>query len=234
MIFGTGTDRQIIENGVWYALNLRLHQDDSFYLDTRTLRSWLKRQLAGKTMLNAFAYTGSLGVAALAGGAQRVVQLDQNAHFLDLAAESCRLNNIEVHTSELMVEDFWVQVSRFKRQGDLFDCVVLDPPFFASSPRTRLDLNTDTPRLINKVRPLVKHGGWLVAVNNAVFLSGKAYLAQLEGLCRDGYLAVEAIIPVPDDCCGFVTTCSSSSRADPAPFNHSTKIAVLKARRKGG
>ncbi len=62
-------DKQVCEDGAWYALDLTMHQDASLYLDTRLLRRWLKANLAGKSVLNAFAYTGSLGVAALAGGA---------------------------------------------------------------------------------------------------------------------------------------------------------------------
>ena len=75
-LFGEKPDRKVQEQGVWYALNLCMQQDASLYLDTRTLRTWARQNLSGKSVLNTFAYTGSLGVAALAGGAQRVVQLD--------------------------------------------------------------------------------------------------------------------------------------------------------------
>ncbi len=36
------------------------------------------------------------------------------------------------------------------------------------------------------------------------------------------------------DCAGFLKTRIGSPPADPAPFNHSTKIAVLRVRRKDG
>jgi 23S rRNA (cytosine1962-C5)-methyltransferase len=68
----------ISEHGVNYALDLQLHQDASFYLDTRLLRRWLLDHMAEKRILNTFAYTGSLGVAAGAGGASLVVQTDIN------------------------------------------------------------------------------------------------------------------------------------------------------------
>ena len=69
VIFGGTPDRQIVEDGTFYALDLLMNQDASFYLDTRNLRAWLKKASVGKDVLNTFAYTGSLGVAALAGGA---------------------------------------------------------------------------------------------------------------------------------------------------------------------
>jgi 23S rRNA (cytosine1962-C5)-methyltransferase len=95
-----------------------------------------------------------------------------------------------------------------------------------------VDLERESQRVINKVRPLVKDGGWLVAINNALFLSGAEYVRQLQELCADGYLAVEELIPVPEDCTGYPATRVGVPPVDPAPFNHSTKIAVIKVKRK--
>ena len=39
LLFGEAPDRKVEENGVWYALDLRMNQDASLYLDTRNLRS---------------------------------------------------------------------------------------------------------------------------------------------------------------------------------------------------
>jgi 23S rRNA (cytosine1962-C5)-methyltransferase len=110
--------------------------------------------------------------------------------------------------------------------------VLVDPPFFSSTPKGALDLNTDSARLINKVRPLINDGGWLVSVNNALYVSGKEYLERLEALCADGYLEISELIPVPEDFCGYALTRSGAPITDPRPFNHSTKIAVLEVKRK--
>ena len=234
LLFGETPDRKVQEGGVWYALDLYLHRDLSLYLDTRLMRLWARQHLEGKSVLNTFAYTGSLGVAACAGGAQRVVQVDLNRRFLNLARDSYALNGFAIHKSDFIAGDFWEQAGRFKRAGERFDCVLVDPPFFASSQKGRLDLNTDSARLINKIRPLVNDGGWLVAVNNALFVSGRDYLQTLEDLCADGYLRIVELIPVPEDFCGYTQTHAGAPITDPAPFNHSTKIAVLEVRRKGG
>ena len=232
LLAGDAPDRFIRENGVWYALSLRLNQDSSFYLDTRGLREWAKATLAGKTVLNTFAYTGSLGVAARAGGAARVLHLDLSRAFLNVARDSYARNGFGLHRADFVAGDFWPQVSRLKREGARFDCVFLDPPLFSRTPRGTVDLGEDGTRVINKVRPLVADGGMLVAVNNALFVSGAAYLAALERLCADGYLSLETLIPVPADF--FGGRLSPSLPADPAPFNHPTKIAALRVRRKDG
>jgi 23S rRNA (cytosine1962-C5)-methyltransferase len=232
LLFGEKPDRKVQEDGVWYALDLWMQQDASLYLDTRNLRAWANRTLGGKSMLNTFAYTGSLGVAALAGGASRVVQLDLNRSFLNLAKTSYTLNGFPIHKEDFLSGDFWELISRLKRAQVRFDCVLVDPPFFSTTPRGRLDLNTDSARLINKVRPLINDGGWLVSVNNALYVSGEEYMKTLESLCADGYLKIVELIPVPEDFTGYPETGVGEPVMDPAPFNHSTKIAVLEVRRK--
>jgi 23S rRNA (cytosine1962-C5)-methyltransferase len=232
LLFGETPDRKVKEHGVWYALDLCMNRDASLYLDTRNLRQWALQHLRGKTVLNTFAYTGSLGVAACAGGARRVVQLDLSRPFLNLAKTSCTLNGFPINKADFIAGDFWSQVNRLKRAGERFDCVLVDPPFFSATPKGALDLNTDSARLINKVRPLINDRGWLVSINNALYVSGKEYLETLETLCADGYLKIAELIPVPEDFIGYALTRSETPITDPAPFNHSTKIAVLEVRRK--
>ncbi len=232
LIHGARADTRIREHGVRYAVNLLLNRDASFYLDTRNLRAWALGHLRGKTALNTFAYTGSLGAAAMAGGAQRVVHLDANRAFLNLAKETYTLNGFPIHKADFIAGDFWAVTSRMRREGQTFDCVFLDPPFFAAGDGGTVDLQRDAGRLINKARPLVADGGWLVAVNNALFVSGRDYLRTLEDLCADGFMQVEQIIPVPADVTGYPHTLAGAPPVDPAPFNHPTRIAVLRIRRK--
>ena len=233
VIYGESVARRVQEHGVWYAIDLMMNQDTSLYLDTRNLRKWAIENLRDKTVLNTFAYTGSLGVAARAGGAARVLHLDRNRRFLNLAKASYSLNGFPVARADFQAGDFWPQASRLKRSGERFDCVFLDPPFFSSISKGTVDLAKDSARLINKLRPLVNDGGYLAAVNNALFLSGKDYIETLESLCADGYLQIETLIPVPEDFTGYPNTRLGSPPVDPAPFNHATKIAVLRVRHHG-
>ena len=229
VVFGKTPDTRIHEHGVEYAVNLTMNRDTSFYLDTRNLRQWLMENMRGKSVLNTFAYTGSLGVAATAGGASRVVQTDRNRAFLNLAKDSLSLNGFPIHKTDFLTQDFFPAVARFKAAGQFFDCVILDPPFFSTTSKGRVDLVHESARLINKVRPLINDGGLLVTINNALFLSGRDYMDTLASLCGDGYLRLRELIPVPAD---FVGNALHPQVTDPAPFNHSTKIAVLDVKRK--
>ncbi len=232
VLWGGPPARRVRENGVWYALDLSLHQDAGFYLDTRGLRAWLKDNAAGANVLNTFAYTGSLGAACRAGGAARVVQVDLERRYLNLAKDSFSLNGWPVQRAGHLSGDVFRHASQMRRRGEAFDIVILDPPFFSETQAGRVDLVGDPARLVNKLRPLVRAGGRLVAVNNALFTSGQAYMQALQGLCADDFLSLEDILPVPADVTGFPQTILTPPPADPAPFNHPTKIAVLRVRRK--
>jgi 23S rRNA (cytosine1962-C5)-methyltransferase len=233
LVFGAAgdVDRKVRENGVWYALSLTMNRDAGLYLDTRPLRVWAKENLAGKRVLNTFAYTGSLGVAARAAPAREVLQLDRNANFLEVAQRSCQLNGYSVARKYFIARDFFAETARLRREAGLFDCVLVDPPFYASSKAGTVDLEQSPERIIDKVRPLVAHDGWLVAVNNALWVSGAEWVRALEAAAGE-YMTLEATLPVPDDARGLVGDAAGAYPADPAPFNHPTKIAVLRVRRK--
>ena len=92
-----------------------------------------------------------------------------------------------------------------------------------------MDQVNESARLINKVRPLINDGGYVIAINNALYVSGKEYMQTLEPLCKDGYLKIKELIPVPEDFIGYPETRAGSLITDPAPFNHSTKIVILQS-----
>jgi 23S rRNA (cytosine1962-C5)-methyltransferase len=227
-------DRGIREDDVAYAVALTLNRDASFYLDTRGLRAWAKANLAGKRVLNTFAYTGSLGVAARAAPAAEVVHVDRNKAFLEIAKSSYAKNGWPVRRVDFRAEDFFVAVGRLKRENALFDCVFVDPPIFSETPKGKVDLESSATRVLDKVRPLVGDGGVLVAVNNALFVPGADWERELEAMCEGGWLTLEQRVSVPDDVKGFASTRVGAPPVDPAPFDHSTKIAIFRVKRKDG
>ena len=224
--FGRRPDRKVREHGVWYSADLLMNRDASFYLDTRNLRRWILDNLDGKTVLNTFAYTGSLGVAAVAAGATRVIQSDLNRQFLNVAKTSHTLNGFPIDKKTFVSADFFPYMNRLKRAGERFDCVIVDPPFFSRTRRGTVDLAKNVTRLVNKVRPIVNHGGQIVVINNALFFSGRDFWAALQSLCGP-YVEIAGRVDVSADFTGYPSTRLTPPITDPAPFNHSTKIAIL-------
>jgi 23S rRNA (cytosine1962-C5)-methyltransferase len=229
--------KSVVEEGVSYAVDSMVNRDASFYCDTAALRAWLRRESEGRSVLNAFAYTGSLGVAARAGGAARVVQVDRSAKFLAMARESWTLNGWgEVARNDLIVDDFFAAVGRMKSRSMLFDTIVVDPPFFSQSTAGKVDLVAEPLRMLDKVQPLAAHGAVIALVNNALFLSGAAWMEALRARCEKGYLSIRATIDVDPWSRGRLPEGADRSSiawpSDPAPFVHPTKMVLLDVRRK--
>lgn len=230
-LFGSSHTTTIEEHGVRYRVDVTMNQDAGFYLDTRHLRAWLKENCAGKSVLNTFAYTGSLGMAAVAGGATRVVQTDRNRAFLNAAKTSYSLNGYPINKADFITGDFFRVISELKVQP-LFNCVILDPPIFSQTSGGVVNTLDEYHRLVNKIRPLAAHQGHLVLINNAVYLPGSDFMKTIEDICADGYLSLHTIISIPQDITGYAQSTQTTPPVDPAPFNHSTKIAILTVERK--
>lgn len=221
---GNSPAKSIREWGIDYEVDLLVNKDCGFYLDSALLRRWLLTNCGGQRVLNTFAYTGSLGDAAAAGAALSVTQTDLNRNYL----------SVRKAAQEYLFGDFFHVTAGLRRSGRLFDRIILDPPFYANAGRNaKVDQARNAAALINKIRPLAAHEGKIIILNNALFLSGRDFLAQIEPLCGE-WLSLSEFIPVPDSFFGFVSPASARYPADPAPFNHPTKIVILDVRRKDG
>jgi len=209
--------RRVREGEVRYALALDAGKDTGLYLDTRLLREHLTATLRDCSVLNTFAYTGSLGVAARAAQARQVIHVDRDRAALNVAKTSYAMNGFEMRRVDFLVSDVFAVTARLRRESTLFDAVIVDPPFFSSTTSGRVDLEEGTGRLLDKVRPLVADGGALIVVHNALFVPGAELLKVLEGVCTGGFATIEKLIGVPDDCAGFPATRVRPLPADPAP-----------------
>ncbi|HUM70134.1 MAG TPA: class I SAM-dependent rRNA methyltransferase, partial [Chloroflexota bacterium] len=78
---------EILENGLRFQVQLAGGHKTGFYLDQRENRAAVcqPRLVAGKTVLNVFAYTGGFGVYAAAAGAATITHIDSSVEALEQA-----------------------------------------------------------------------------------------------------------------------------------------------------
>jgi len=124
---------EIREGDCRFLVDLRRGQKTGFYLDQRENRRRVQDVAGGLEVLNAFAYTGGFGIAALAGGARRVLNLEASADALQLAARNAELNGAGPESWESRQGDAFRLLRTLRDEGRSFDLVVLDPPKFAES-----------------------------------------------------------------------------------------------------
>jgi 23S rRNA (cytosine1962-C5)-methyltransferase len=118
------------ENGCRYLADLAQGQKTGWYYDQRDNRAFIARLAKGKSVLDAYSYTGGFGLAAAKAGASEVVCLDSSAPALALAEESARANKL---TIQAVKADVFEELERLIAAEEKFDIVVADPPPFVKS-----------------------------------------------------------------------------------------------------
>ena len=83
-----------VEEGLRFRLRAGAGPSPGLFLDQRRNRAWVRDRARGARVLNLFAFTGSFGIAALAGGAREVVQNDVSRAHLARARENAALNGL--------------------------------------------------------------------------------------------------------------------------------------------
>jgi len=171
------------------------------FLDTRELRTWLCKDAGAKRVLNLFSYTGSLGLAALFGGAEEVVNVDVSQRYLEWGRGNVRLNGLPEEKCRFIRMDSERYLDWAAKKNLKFDHIVLDPPVFSRFDGKVFRFQDDYFRLAAKAAVLLSSGGSLHAVTN---YSGISALEFEQGLER----AFEAVkrpvrnrraIPLPPD-----------------------------------
>ncbi|MBL8057735.1 MAG: class I SAM-dependent rRNA methyltransferase [Anaerolineales bacterium] len=170
---------EVRENGLRFLIRPAAGLSVGLFLDMREMRAWVREQAAGRTVLNLFAYTCGFGVAAAAGGAARVVNVDAARSVLAWGRANYALNGLAAEEQDFIFGDAFDWLKRFARRGQTFDLVILDPPSYATTKTSRFAVSRDYAALAALAAPLVAPGGWLLACANAAELPQRAFVKQL-------------------------------------------------------
>ena len=135
LLYGTQPPNPVIieENGARFAVDIRHGQKSGFYFDQRCARAAVAAYAQGRTVLNAFSYTGAFAVSALLAGAGHVINIDSSAPALKQAAHNLEMNKIKPERYENRTADVFAELRKFVEEGRKFDLVILDPPKFIES-----------------------------------------------------------------------------------------------------
>ena len=196
------TPRTVRELGVNYRIQGRhAGQDPWLFLDLRAGRRRVMQEAPGKSLLNLFAYTCGVGIAAAHAGASHVVNVDFAVSSLAVGKENARLNDLPFRPRFIQSDVFAAlrQLSglgqakfvRGKRMPPFppleprsFDVVFLDPPRYAKSAFGVVDLINDYAALFKPALLCTAEGGTLICCNNVAEVPRAAWLDQLERSAR--------------------------------------------------
>ncbi|MBB1521305.1 class I SAM-dependent methyltransferase [Aquipseudomonas guryensis] len=153
---------QVCENGLQFKLDLGRKQNTGLFLDMRHGRRWVQEQAHGQRVLNLFAYTCGFSVAAIAGGAEHVVNLDMAKAALSRGRENHRLNQHDLNRVSFLGHDLFKSWGKLKREGP-YDLIIIDPPSFQKG---SFVLTQDYQKVLRRLPDLLTEQGTVLACMN--------------------------------------------------------------------
>lgn len=130
-LVGCKSEDYVLENDSKYLIDWEEGQKTGFFLDQRYNRDLVRQYASGKKILNTFCYTGGFSVAALKGGAQKVVSVDCSKKAILACENNLTINGFSKDDNPCVAEDAKLYLQNMKK-GD-FDIIILDPPAFAKN-----------------------------------------------------------------------------------------------------
>lgn len=216
--------REVHEMGITYLVQGRhAGQDPWLFLDLRAARRRVMQEVAGKSLLNLFAYTCGVGIAAAKAGARFVVNVDFAESSLQIGKENARCNELAVRP-RFVKSDAFAAMRQFSGLGQAefvrgkrmppfpkieartFDMVFLDPPRYAKSAFGVVDLVNDYASVFKPALLCTSEGGTLICTNNVAEVPRDAWLDLLQrSAAKAGrpiremeWITPEADFPSPD------------------------------------
>jgi len=174
----------VTENGLWYHIEFGKAQNSGLFLDMANGRSWVYQQAKDKNVLNLFAYTCAFSVAATAGGASKVVNIDLSKASLSKGRENHQLNKLAKKEGKKVIfegVDIFKSNSRIKKYGK-YDLLICDPPSFQKG---SVNIERDYAKIIRKIPQWMNTGAKLMLCLNSPDLDEQFLKDEVARECPD-------------------------------------------------
>ncbi len=178
VIYGKNeTQSIIVENGLKLIVDLENGQKTGYFLDQKENRDDLKFYVKDKTVLDCFCNEGGFSLCATQYGAKEVTAIDISKTAIGLVEKNAKLNDLEIKTR---VADVFEALREYRKSGEKFGVIVLDPPAFTKTADTvkagykgYKDINANALKLVEK-------GGYLVTCSCSQHLTLPLFLQMIK------------------------------------------------------
>ncbi len=173
-------DKLIVrESGVPYEVHLRGGINVGLFTDMREHRAGLARFVRGKRVLNTFAYTGALSVAAARAGAAHVTSVDLAAGPLAWARANFALSELDPAPHRWEVSDVFRFLETERARRATYDVIILDPPTVSGARAALWAQKRDYPDLIAAACAVLPDAGGHLWISSNTH-KGPSVLAHVE------------------------------------------------------
>lgn len=182
---------QICENGITYDVDVENGQKTGFFLDQKYNRLAISKLTQGKHVLDCFTHTGSFGLNAAKGGAERVVSVDISESAIAMAEKNAKANHLNVEYRCCDVFDLLDEL--IKSHSKEFDFIILDPPAFTKSRETVRNATKGYKEINTKAMKLLPRGGYLATCSCSHFMNEGLFKQMLHDAAEDAAVQLRQI-----------------------------------------
>ena len=191
LIRGKSIQQLIIqENDLRFHLRLGQTRNTGLFLDMKNGRKWVQSHSLDKRVLNLFAYTCGFSVAAVAGKAKSVFNVDMSRAALTIGRENHRLNQQQTDRVSFEKLNILKSFGRFNKRGS-FDLLICDPPTFQKG---SINIIQDYPKILCRLDEFMAPGATLLLCLNAPELESDFLIEHMTRLAPK-YTFLEEIKP---------------------------------------
>ncbi len=168
-VLGESPPKKLVvrERGVPFEVHLLGALNVGLFTDMREHRRNIGRFTSGRRVLNTFAYTGALSVAAALAGARQVTSVDLSTGVLAWAEENFRLSGLDPKEPHFRFEasDVRRYLEKAAAAGWQFDTIIFDPPTVSAARASSWSMKRDYPDLIALGAKLLPPEGGLLWIS---------------------------------------------------------------------
>ena len=153
--------RKVVHEGpLKFLVNLEDYIDTGLFFDHRKTRGMVAEEVAGKSFLNLFAYTGSFTCYAAQAGASQTTTVDVSKNYIQWAQDNLELNDLSGDHHQFVTENAFHFLQDAAKRGEQWDIIVLDPPSYSTKGLNgEFSILEDHPQLITLAWQLLADGG---------------------------------------------------------------------------
>ena len=183
----------IMENGIYYTVDVETGQKPGFFLDQKYNRQAVARIAKGRRVLDCFTHTGSFALNAALGGAEHVTAVDISASAVEMARENARKNGLAGRMDFLCADVFDLLPKLTEEGGHPYDFIILDPPAFTKSRKTVQNAERGYKEINLRAMRLLPRGGYLATCSCSHFMRNDLFLKMLQSAAKDANVELRQI-----------------------------------------
>ena len=169
---------EITENGLKMLVDMAEGQKTGYFLDQKENRKNVANYVNGKTVLDCFSNIGGVSLCAAKFGASKVTAVDISETAVGYVLKNAELNGLT--NVKAVKADVFEKLREYKKDGQKFGVVILDPPAFTKSADTVKDAVKGYKDINILGLKLVEKGGYLITCSCSQHLTVNLFMDMLK------------------------------------------------------